>query len=183
MNDFTTVFLFTEYFKSLNITAFLILFLVVLVLGLLLFRSSKGLLYSTPRDAYSFRSETNLILGIMFALIIVTIILFFLLGPLIKQRACAPLQAKYDTQQYKITEGVVHVLHFQPSSGHDDGDIVKIGNVELEVDFFVESCGYTTTLSHGGVLAEGTYAKVFYDYEATQSEPFQYTILRIDIRK
>jgi hypothetical protein len=95
----------------------------------------------------------------------------------------ARLQAEFNSQQYRVAEGIVHVLHAQAVSGHDQGDIIKIGDVELEVDAYVTTFGYKTTIAHGGALTEGTYARVFYDYNPTVSEAFQYTILEVDIRK
>ena len=93
------------------------------------------------------------------------------------------LQAEYDSQQYRLVEGVVHVMHTQPASGHDTGDIIQIGNVELQVDAFVETFGYRETIMHGGALTEGTYARVYYDYNPTNGDPLPYTILRVDVKK
>lgn len=78
----------------------------------------------------------------------------------------------YNRQQYKIAEGQVEVLHTQPSEGHDTGDLLRIGGVELEVDAFLSTFGYRQTISHGGALAEGVYARVFYTGT---------TILRVDV--
>ena len=87
---------------------------------------------------------------------------------------CARLQAAYDSQQYRVTEGLVHVLHTWPSDGLPKIDILKIGGVEIKVDHFVNTCGYVATLNYGGVLKEGIYARVYYaDHGA---------ILRIDVK-
>jgi hypothetical protein len=58
----------------------------------------------------------------------------------------------YNSQQYQIVEGLVHVLHTQPETGHDRGDVVEVGGVEFEVDYFLITFGYNKTLAYGGVL-------------------------------
>lgn len=88
---------------------------------------------------------------------------------------CARLQNIYDSQQYRITEGIVHVSHVQPASGHAKGDIFTVGNVGFEVSHFASYCAYGKTIAYGGPLTEGTYARIYYtDYR---------TILRIDVKK
>lgn len=80
----------------------------------------------------------------------------------------------YEQQQYQVAEGTVHVLHTQPADGHDQGDIITINDVQFEVDYYFSTFGYTTTISHGGVLQEGTYARLYY---------WDGTILRVDVGK
>jgi hypothetical protein len=84
----------------------------------------------------------------------------------------------YNNHQYRIAEGVVHVLHQQPASGHDEGDIIVIGETELEINFFVVTFGYKDTIAHNGVLREGVYARIYY----TDRGMYDTTILRIDIK-
>lgn len=54
-----------------------------------------------------------------------------------------------------VVEGVVVVHHQQPATGHDAGDLVRVGNVEFRVNYYKASAGYNRTLAHGGVLADG----------------------------
>lgn len=59
-----------------------------------------------------------------------------------------------------IVEGIVRVTHEQPASGHDAGDKIKIGDLAFEVDYFRVTPGYKQTISHGGVLREGAFARL-----------------------
>jgi hypothetical protein len=79
----------------------------------------------------------------------------------------------YKSGKCQVTEGIVHVLHRQPSDGHTRGDIIRIDGQELEIDAFVHTQAYSQTISHGGVLNEGVYTKVYHHNGK---------ILRIDIR-
>ena len=80
----------------------------------------------------------------------------------------------YYSDNYEIVEGVIEVLHQQPKSGHDSGDLIRIDHVEIEFSYFSSSPAYTQTLSHGGVLADDVYAKIYF---------YKGHILRIDIPK
>jgi hypothetical protein len=89
-------------------------------------------------------------------------------------RNCAQLQSMYDSRQYKIAEGNVHVSYQSSGGGHgENGDIIKVGPLGLEVDPYESTCAYKKIIAFGGVLTEGTYARV-YIYAAT--------ILRIDVK-
>lgn len=72
------------------------------------------------------------------------------------------LVALYETNAYESVEGVVQVLHEQPRSGHDQGDIVKIGEQQFEINYYRKTHAYRTTLAHGGVLRDGVTARVGY---------------------
>jgi len=94
----------------------------------------------------------------------------------------AELQKMYNSHQYFVTEGTVHVIHAQRFEGHDGPEVVRIGKVELSFSFFSSTFGYHQTISRGGALTEGTYARVFY----VENPPDylwlgKYTILRVDI--
>lgn len=80
----------------------------------------------------------------------------------------------YENKSYKVVEGVVSVIHEQPKSGHDKGDIITINGKEFEINYFVMTHAYSQTIAHGGVLKEGVYAKVFY---------YDDRILRIDVKE
>lgn len=88
-------------------------------------------------------------------------------GPLV--RDCIHLQNAYDSKQYQITEGLVQVARSQGKT-----DNIQVGNIPLEINYYVSLCAYKQNIMHGGFLTEGAYARVYYiDYK---------TILRIDIK-
>jgi len=74
----------------------------------------------------------------------------------------------------QVVEGVVHVSHRQPYSGHTTGDKITIDGEPFVVDFFSAAPGYNETLSHGGVLREGAYVRVHHCDGA---------IIKIEIKK
>jgi hypothetical protein len=69
----------------------------------------------------------------------------------------------YQSGQYQVAEGVVHVTHEQPFDGHSAGDKITVGGHEFEVNYFGASLGYNRTISHGGVLREGVVVRLHYD--------------------
>lgn len=81
---------------------------------------------------------------------------------------------QYQAGEYSIIEGKVNVLRRQPQTGHAPGDSIKIGEIPFVIDYFISTPTYKTTISHGGVLKHGVYAKVFYS---------DGKILRIDLKK
>ncbi len=80
----------------------------------------------------------------------------------------------YWSRTYNVSEGVVTVLHQQPREGHAQGDVVRIGDHQFEINYFRYTPGYDRTIARGGILREGVYARVCH---------YRGTILRIDIRK
>jgi len=78
----------------------------------------------------------------------------------------------YREQRYAIAEGDVKVLHVQPASGHSKGDIIRIGDVELVVDYYYATPAYRQTIAHGGVLKENAHARVYH---------YNGEILRVDV--
>jgi hypothetical protein len=92
----------------------------------------------------------------------------------------AKFQGIYQRQQYQVAEGVVHV-RYQSRGAHDKGDLVTVGESEFEI-FPVIGFGYMTEIVNGGVLSEGTYARVYY-YKDESKEYFPITILRVDVKK
>lgn len=79
----------------------------------------------------------------------------------------------YKHKDYAVVEGPVVVLHRQPEEGHDTGDVVEIGGRKFEINYYQSTASYHKTISHGGFLKEGAYARVYFkDGE----------ILRVDIR-
>ena len=90
------------------------------------------------------------------------------------------LKTIYENQEYKIIEGIVHVLHLEPEGGHDSGDIIQINEIEFELSCFHNTLGYNKTIVYGGVLTEGTFARVYY-YQAEGQSSRDAIILRIDL--
>ena len=86
----------------------------------------------------------------------------------------------YQNREYKIVEGPVKVLHIEPEEGHNAGDIVQIGRVEFEFSCYHDTFAYNKTIVFGGVLTEGTFARVFY-YQTEDSSSRGRMILRIDL--
>ena len=96
------------------------------------------------------------------------------------EREYQHLQEIYANQQYQVAEGSVHVLHAQPAEGHDKGDVITVGGVEFVINAFLVTFGYNQTISHGGVLTEGTNARIYYYRDESLSDR-PITILRIDL--
>jgi len=100
---------------------------------------------------------------------------------IINRDAYSKLQDKYNSQKYFVAEGVVQVLHEQNYWGHDQSDIIRVGNTEFEIDAYSGGWSYGKTISHGGALSEGTYARIFY-VESPFGNVVKNFILRVDIR-
>jgi hypothetical protein len=91
------------------------------------------------------------------------------------------LASLYHSLDFKIVEGDVHVLHLEPENGHAAGDIIEIDGVEFEFSCFHDTLGYNKTIVYGGVLTEGTFARVYY-YQPTNALSSRDTIiLQIDL--
>lgn len=90
------------------------------------------------------------------------------------------LMEVYNSRQYQVVEGAVHILHMQPEGGHDSGDIIQIDGVELEFSCFSNTLGYNKTIVFGGVLTEGTVARLFY-YQPEGWPVLDSIILQIDL--
>jgi len=80
----------------------------------------------------------------------------------------------YYSGKYEIIEGTVKVLHQQPKSGHDSGDLIRINQKEIEFSYFTSTPAYHQTLSQGGVLKDGVYVRLYL---------YKGNILRIDVSK
>ena len=68
----------------------------------------------------------------------------------------------YRHGQYQVVEGPVQVLHEQPATGHTKGDIITVNGKQFEVNYFYLTPAYRNTVAHGGVLASGVYARIYY---------------------
>jgi hypothetical protein len=66
----------------------------------------------------------------------------------------------YRNGQSQVVEGIVHVSHAQPANGHASGDKIAVGGQTFEVNYFRVTPGYKQTISHGGALREGVFARL-----------------------
>jgi hypothetical protein len=83
------------------------------------------------------------------------------------------LLSAYENGRYEVVEGPVKVLRRQPAGGHSAGDLVEVNGIQFEVNYFLGTSAYRTTISHGGVLIDGAYARIFHN---------DGKILRVDLR-
>jgi hypothetical protein len=175
LNDFTTVFLFSK-----NVAAIPGEPLWKTGVGLLLFVAPIVTLQWLRLKNASADSKTLLSISIFITLFIGTSIFISHVSSIMtEEQRYQSLLNIYNNRQYKVVEGPVHVIHEQPASGHDDGDIVEVGGTRLEVDYFSGGPGYTDTIAYNGVLREGTYARIYYFYDSVLQAV---VILRIDLR-
>ena len=72
------------------------------------------------------------------------------------------LLSVYHNGKSPTTEGIVHVSHEQPATGHTAGDKITVGDQTFEVNYFLVTPGYKQTISHGGALREGVFARLHY---------------------
>ncbi len=173
MSDFTTVFLFIDNTSAINkiisrefgISIIGICFLVYILIGVWVKTSKKK--SKAPTIALTI---VLLLIGVPSS--IISIKKNYETKNFYEQRYQELLRA-YDSQQYQVAEGVVQVLHTEESSGHTKGDIINVGGTQFEFSFFELSYGYNQTITHNGVLQEGTYVKIYY---------FDGVILRIDVK-
>ena len=68
----------------------------------------------------------------------------------------------YHNGKSQVVEGIVHVSHAQPAHGHSSGDKITVGDQTFEVNYFRVTPGYRRTISHGGALREGVFARLHY---------------------
>jgi len=66
----------------------------------------------------------------------------------------------YRNGKSQVVEGVVHVAHEQPAHGHSSGDKITVGEQTFEVNYFLVTPGYKQTISHGGILRDGVFARL-----------------------
>jgi hypothetical protein len=74
----------------------------------------------------------------------------------------------------RVTEGVVHVTHQQPYSGHSSGDKLTVNGEPFTVDYFYATAGYRQTIARGGVLRDGVHARLTHGNGV---------ILKVEVRK
>ena len=66
----------------------------------------------------------------------------------------------YHNGKSQVVEGIVHISHEQSAHGHSSGDKITVGDQTFEVNYFLATPGYKQTISHGGVLREGVFARL-----------------------
>ena len=166
MNDFITIFVIprnTEAYIPILIIASLVT-IAISVAEVILRKKGKGIFpWATSTMPPTFGIVVGSILLIGYSAILIYSIV-----------QSNRLVSAYKNGEYDIAEGIVHVLHTQPRGGHDKGDIVRIGNDEFVIDYHKFTVGYDLTITNGGVLKDGIYARVYHK---------KGIIMRIDIPK
>lgn len=196
MDEFTTVFLFTDkvpLYEKVTSSAiifqfafFLALFVFLLILiGDAIKKSSflkaRVIIGGRIISLLNFVLLSPIILVCFYISLLLFLEFFGTMDYIIYKDEFKHLESIYQSQDYQVTEGYVNVKHVQPYNGHDIGDIIEIGNTELEVDLYSRTFGYKITIAHNGVLTEGTYARVYFTEDPSRIS--KYTILRIDIKR
>ena len=192
MNNFTTIFLFTHNgtLQYCIIIGEIILYFTTI--GFLCANLLVNLQQKPKLNGRIFLRNYNFSITSYLALLVYVAILLplfmFLISAsfgttsyIINRDAYSKLQDKYNSQKYFVAEGVVQVLHEQNYWGHDQSDIIRVGNTEFEIDAYSGGWSYGKTISHGGALSEGTYARIFY-VESPFGNVVKNFILRVDIR-
>ena len=68
----------------------------------------------------------------------------------------------FESQDYKIVEGLVENFHPMPMSGHDT-ERFTVGGIKFEYsDFDLSKGGFNNTSSHGGPIREGLPVRIAY---------------------
>jgi len=62
----------------------------------------------------------------------------------------------------ETVEGLVTVHNEQSSQGHGPGDLIQIAGKELTINYWTCTLGYNQTISHGGELQNGVFARLHY---------------------
>lgn len=134
-----------------------------------------ALILGTALLVRSWRSRT-LSKGWPMVLFIIGWSLFWLVGDLPSLKLATvgirDLIQAYRNGRAEVIEGVVHVSHRQPAWGHSAGDKITIGDKRFEVNFFLATPGYRRTISHGGALREGVFARLHH---------FRGVILKVEV--
>lgn len=161
MNRYTTVFEITRFDSSNSCLPLLLLLLGIVLCSIVLVRKiKKGARWVEKVPLAVFLLSLGLFLPIE------------AINVISEYKAANNLLSAYKNEQYRIAEGVVQVLYQQPEGGHTKGDIIVIDGHHFEINYFVSTTAYHQTISRGGVLRDGVYAKVYH---------FKGNLLRIDM--
>jgi hypothetical protein len=174
MNNFTTVFIFNKN-NPLVPELYVYLIATILLIGvgiwmIFIFISAKKKKTETIND----RTYEYLVGGIFLTGIGLIWSLVNLYSCVYYTQRQIRLTRIYESKQYQIAEGTVHVISIEPKEEHAPGDKIQVDGVEFEIVNNLLDFGYNTSITHGGVLTEGVFAKIFY---------YDGTILRIDLRQ
>ena len=162
MNSFTTVFEISSGFSPLqNECLGYLMMLLALFLAIVLFLITFPKNITGPKLVFLCFAAPILISFFSFRFIKVTL-----------ERV--DLRKKLDSGQYEIAEGMVHTFATQPYDGHSPGDFIKVSDKTFVINYFQDTEAYNVTISRGGYLRDGVYARVYY---------FENKILRIDLEK
>ena len=153
MNEFTNVYEITTAYGNTSITN------QFLEVAVLFFAISIVVLISVFKGYIRFTDEMEL-----FKLFLIWILIFgfFLIVFMVGIPEADHLIDVYRNGKCEITEGIVHVTHYQPFGGRSPGDKISLGDRKFEVNYYsgILPGGYKQTISHGGALGEGVYARL-----------------------
>jgi hypothetical protein len=155
MNEFVEVYVFSPFENAAGPGQVFIRLLVgciVLVVGIYFFRKT------TRENKWSPKIFKPVFL-LFFAIVWIG-----LHGLILSTQVISYLELRniYNNHLYSVVEGKVHVVHEEPSFGHDKGDVILIDGKEFEFSSYDDSYGYHQTISHGGILKEGVYSRLTY---------------------
>lgn len=82
-------------------------------------------------------------------------------------------------------EGVVNVTFEEPWDGHAGGDIIHVADKTFEIQQYSGSYFYHDSISHGGVLKQNNYVRIYYIPTTEYYRPLfgDGQIVRIECRK
>ena len=175
MDTFTTIFFVTPpHYDPQGLEYLAFIGPVPLILGLILLLSCTNKRWRVALVGSSQRDHRALLLFSGILIIPGVCLTLAWTGSYFVQRNTATQLAHlYTTKQYQVIEGPVHVLRLQPKGGHARGDLIEIGTKQFEIDYYLDTVGYRQTVANGGVLTEGTYARVYFVND---------TIIRVEVK-
>lgn len=101
-----------------------------------------------------------------------------------KSSSLAKYREELTNSNAQFCEGQVTVINTQPYEGHSKGDIVRIGDKEFVLNYFLNTSYYHQTISHGGVLKTNSFVRIQY-LPTNDDEALLYgegKILRIELQ-
>jgi hypothetical protein len=174
MNAFTTVFFVTPpHYDPPGLEFLALIGPVPFIIGLILLFAWMKKSWSAAKAGSGERNYHDLLVTGILIVIGVCLTLAFTGSYFVQRNTASQFAHLYATQQYQVVEGPVHVLRLQPKGGHARGDLIEIGNKQFEIDYYLDTVGYRQTIANGGVLTEGTYARVYFVDD---------TIIRVEVK-
>jgi len=171
MDTFSQAFIFTDAVSAVfdKTKIDLITFAIIFVIGIALLLISSKVGVKPIRQLLGLFSVAG-ILGGGICLLVLTMVYLNMVS------IYRSLQTAYDQGMYQIVEGAVEVSYAQPAGCNETGDLIRIDNVEFEINYCHGApFSYNQAIENNGVLTEGAIARVYF----TEGK----TILRVDIQQ